>query len=271
MTRRRRHPWRALAALLVVLAVMSAALVRLDSPVRTPVGARGVGQGSFPVVEVAGLGSSGENFAPLTRSLERAGTEVLDFDPDRPGSQPLVYVPRAGAGIAEVAVDGVQPAVRAALERGGHDPDRQVVDVVAHSMGGLLVRDLVEHPVGRWASRVDDLVMVATPNHGSDVIYWETRPGSGRFATLGEQMRPGSAFLRRLGTTEPPGEVYTAVGGDPWIFRWYRHGAHGFDDQVPTESVFMTGAALDTYDHLHGKLLPSPAVIRLVMETLRAG
>lgn len=270
MAGRRRHPWRALAALLVVMAVSSAALVHLDSPVRTPVGARGQGRGSFPVVEVAGLGSTGENFAPLTRALQRAGTEVLDFDPDRAGTQPLVYEPAPGASIPEVAADVVQPAVHAALERAGLDPDRQVVDVVAHSMGGLLVRYLVEHPVGRWAERVDDLVMVATPNLGSDVIYWETRPGSGRFAMLGEQMRPGSAFLRRLGTTEPPGEVYTAVGGDPWLLRWWRHGAHGFDDQVPTESVFMDGAALNTYGHFHGRLLPSPEVIRLVLETLRA-
>jgi pimeloyl-ACP methyl ester carboxylesterase len=255
----------------VVLALGCGILTRMDDPVRTAVGARGAGEGSFPVAEVAGLGSTGGGFAHLTERLEADDVPVLDFDATTPGTQPLTYRPRAGTSIPRLAVDVVQPAIRAALARAGYDPDTQRVDVVAHSMGGLLVRYLVEHPVAHWAAQVDDLVMVATPNHGSAVIGWETNLGNGaHFSTLGSQMRPGSAFLRRLGTTEPAGEVYTAIGGDPWIFRWYRHGHHGFDDQVPTESPFMTGAALDTFGYLHGKLLPAEPVVDLIVRTLRA-
>jgi pimeloyl-ACP methyl ester carboxylesterase len=271
-TPRKPRRWR--RRLVIGLGIVAAAVVvlnLLDTQVRTPVGADGVGKGTFPVVEIAGLGSNGAHFEALTAELEDAGTPVLDFDPDAPGDQPLVYQPTSSQQhIPDLAVSTVAPAIRAALARAGYDPRSQVVDVVAHSMGGLLMRYLIERPVGHWSHRVDDLVMVATPNHGSDVIWWETRLGNGPFKGVGADMRPGSAFLDSLGTAEPPGQVYTAIGGDPWIFRWYRFGHHGFDDQVPTESPFMTGAALDTFPSFHGRLLLNQDVRTLILQTLAA-
>jgi hypothetical protein len=271
-TRWTRRGWRRrLLVAIGVLAVACVVLNLMDTQVRTAVGAAGVGEGSLPVVEVAGLGSDGTGFSDLTAGLRTEGVPVLDFDPDAAGVQPLVYAPDdidATTGIADLAVDLVAPAIREALARAGFAPD-QHVDVVAHSMGGLLVRYLVEHPAGDWAERVDDLVMVASPNHGSDVIDWETR-GDGPFGTLGRDMRPGSTLLSGLGYDEPPGEVYTTIGGDPWGFRWYRHGSHGFDDQVPTESPFLAGAALDTWPSFHGRLLDNAEVVDLITATLRA-
>ncbi len=257
--------------LAVVLAVAAVVLTQLNTPVSTAVGAAGVGRGSFPVAEVAGLGSNGAGFAKLTAALHSRGTQVLDFAPDTPGVQALTYRPESGDGIADVAVDVVQPAIHDALTRAGYDPATQQVDVVAHSMGGLAMRYLIEHPVGTWAKQVDDLVMVATPNHGSDVIGWETNLGDNSpMGRLGRQMTPGAAFLDTLGYAEPAGEVYTTIGGDPWVFRWLRYGDHGFDDQVPSESPFLTGAAVDTFDHLHGRLLRSDDVVSLVVRTLAA-
>ncbi len=257
--------------LVTVLVVASGVLTQLNSPVSTAVGAAGVGRGSFPVAEVAGLGSNGAGFARLTEALQERGTTVLDFEPDTPGVQALTYRPDPGAGVAEVALGVVQPAIHEALARAGYDPATQRVDVVAHSMGGLAMRYLVEHPVGAWAAQVDDLVMVATPNHGSELISWETNLGADSpMGRLGHQMAPGSAFLDALGYAEPDGEVYTTIGGDPWIFRWLRYGHHGFDDQVPSESPFLTGAAIDTFGHLHGRLLRSDDVVSLVVRTLAA-
>lgn len=266
--------------LLVTLAVLTAVVVTLnlmDTQVRTPVGADGVGQGSFPVIEVAGLGSDGANFSKLTAALQAEGETVVDFDPTKPGVQPLHYQPTdtgarisSGTHIPDLAVDFVLPAIRQALTRAGLDPDTQKVDVVAHSMGGLLMRYLVEHPVDGWNHRVDDLVMVATPNHGSSVVYWETNLGNSPFKGVGADMKPGSAFLASLGYDEPAGQTYTTIGGDPWIFRWLRSGHHGFDDQVPAESPFLNGAAHDTYPSLHGRLLRNGAVVTLIEQTLRA-
>ena len=256
-----------------MIAVVVVTLNLMDTQVRTPVGAEGGGRGSFPVVEVAGLGSEGAHFSGLTTRLEAEGVTVLDFDPTTPGAQALHYRPNepvASTHIPDLAVHFVLPSIRQALRRAGLDPDTQRVDVVAHSMGGLLMRYLVEHPVDGWDHRVDDLVMVGTPNHGSSVVYWDTHLGGGSsFRGVGDDMEPGSDFLDALGYQEPHGQTYTSIGGDPWIFRWLRYGDHGFDDQVPTESPFLQGAALDTYGSLHGRLLLNHEVVILISDTLR--
>jgi len=53
--RRRRRRRRALGCLAVLVAAV-VVLTRMDTQVRTAVGAVGVGGGSFPVAEVAGIG-----------------------------------------------------------------------------------------------------------------------------------------------------------------------------------------------------------------------
>ena len=57
---------------------------------------------------------------------------------------------------------------------------------------------------------------------------------------LAGDLRPHSPFLRHMATHEPPGAVYTTIGGDPWLFRWLRRGHHGFDGAVPAESADST-------------------------------
>lgn len=53
----------------------------------------------------------------------------------------------AGGGVLTRVNAAVrQPAIREALKRAGLDPDHTVVDVVAHSAGGLLARFLLEKP-----------------------------------------------------------------------------------------------------------------------------
>ncbi len=258
---------RLLAVLLIVAGLVVGELVAEWAEPRTAVGAEGVGAGTFPVVEVAGLGSRGTGFSALTRRLQRDGVPVLDFDPDRAGVQPLLYEPDDPRGtIADLAEDVVAPAIDAALTRAGYDPGTQVVDVVTHSTGGLAVRHLVEQVPG-WAQRVDDLVLVAVPDHGSWVVWAETR-GGGPFAGLGADMRPGSAFLEGLGYAEPAGEVYTTIGGDPWLLRWLA--PRGFDDQVPARSPFLDGAANNVYPSLHGRLLRNDDVVDKIVATLRA-
>ena len=80
----------------VTVGVGAAVLTQLNTPVRTDVGARGEGTGSFPVVEIAGLDSSGDGFDPLTRALQAKGVTVLDFDASRSGVQQMTWAPAAG-------------------------------------------------------------------------------------------------------------------------------------------------------------------------------
>jgi hypothetical protein len=285
MQRRRRWPRVVVGILLGLVLLADAAAVVLagfTSPLRPPIGAAGIGEGPLPVVLVAGVASTGAGFARLTEALQAAGTPVLDFDAARPGPQPFTFRPTSGSQhIPEVAATMLQPAIKAALKAGGYDPERQHVDVVAHSVGGLLVRFLVERPGGAvdpgWAASIDDLVMVATPNHGSSFgSRIATSDHDPEWKGVAADFRPGSAFLTDLGTTEPAGEVYTAIGGEAWPLNWWRSDEdgdgrmHGFDSVVPAESPAMTGAPLAIEPRSHGRLLGYRPVIVRIIATLGA-
>lgn len=254
----------------------------LGAPLRPPVGAEGTGEGPLPVVLIAGFMSAGDGFATLIRTLEAAGIPVLDFDPDRPGAQPFTFAPTsADQHLLDIAGAVLQPAIGAALGRSGFDPERQHVDVVAHSVGGLLARVLVEKAgegiETTWAARVDDLVMVATPNHGSAFGSWLVRSHRrSAWNGLAGDFRPGASLLERLGTAEPSGEVYTAIGGEAWPLNWLRSDedgdgrSHGHDGVVPAESPALTGALLVVEPRSHGRLLSYRPVVERIVATLAA-
>ncbi len=80
--------------------------------------------------------------------------------------------------------------------------DVMACHVVAHSMGGLIARAYAEStevgPIGAAretaeGSEVRTLIMLATPNHGCRLAW-----AGELFTVLGEQLAPGSAFLRSL-------------------------------------------------------------------------
>lgn len=211
-----------------------------------------------PVVLIPGWHGDPASFDRMIPALERAGLSVLDFDPGRPGAQALAYSPAGdGQHIPDVATRIVRPAIEAALARAGYPPG-SAVDVVGYSMGGLVARYLVEK-VG-WAARVGTLVMLGTPSHGT-IAAWVpgTIGGFGRWNATGGDMRPGSAFLRSMGTAEPPGERYVAIGGaPPWLpFR--------YDGLVPSESPFLTGDERYLVPAHHGALPRDPQALALVV------
>jgi hypothetical protein len=191
----------------------------------------------------------------------------------------------------------VQRKIKVALAQQGYDSDHQRIDVVAHSMGGLIARFLIEHPGadvdhfgtrgwygdgkpdcdGNWASRIDDLVMLGTPNHGT----WEgwipaTLPAFGRWNATGADMRPGSAFLTAMGDAVPAHETYSCIGGNPayggFLQRDYDGDgvAHGFDGIVPAESPYVRGCNFDLVASNHGELLTQAAPIDDVLTDLGA-
>jgi len=79
-----------------------------------------------------------------------------------------------------------------------------------------------------------------------------------------------------MGTAEPPGEVYTVIGGEAWPLNWWRADvdgdgrSHGHDGVVPAESPALTGALLVVEPRSHGKLLPYTRVVDRITATLRA-
>lgn len=89
------------------------------------------------------------------------------------------------------------------------------VDIVAHSMGGLVALDYLKR--GGGAPHVRRLVLMGTPVRGtwSALLGIVTAPlGKG-----GRQLLPGSEFLRDLDSTPlPPGpEVITLSGDRDWL------------------------------------------------------
>lgn len=108
-----------------------------------------------------------------------------------------------------------------------------LIDVIAHSMGGLVARDYVEGP--QYAGGIGRLILVAPPNHGSSWarmrfllslqenyhLYesdpdwhwtWLITEGLGE---AGGELLPGSDFLRHLNARpRRNGVKYTIVAGN---------------------------------------------------------
>jgi pimeloyl-ACP methyl ester carboxylesterase len=71
---------------------------------------------------------------------------------------------------------------------GGHQ-----VDLIGHSMGGLVILAYLKRPGNN--SKVRNAVLLGSPNSGSKMAVFGPSP-------LARQMRPGSAFIRDLDVAE---------------------------------------------------------------------
>jgi pimeloyl-ACP methyl ester carboxylesterase len=280
-----------------ILRALTGALLLLGLAPALHGAAAHAGLGNYPIVLIPGWHGSASTFDEMIPKLQAQGYTVLDFDSATPGTQAMGYAPSAaGQHISYVAGKIVQAKIKAALTAAGYDPNTQKVDIVAHSMGGLVARFLIEKPGAdvdnwssttgwygdgiadvdtNWASRVDDLVMLGTPNHGT----WEgwvpgNIGGFGNWNTTGGDMAPNSKFLQLMGTTEPATENYTTVGGDPTYLQFFHYDyngdgiSHGFDGVVPAESPFMTGSVQSLVNNHHGELVTADAPIDLTIQAL---
>jgi triacylglycerol esterase/lipase EstA (alpha/beta hydrolase family) len=238
----------------LALAVVAALFFAPDSGARA--------DPAVPVVLIPGWHGDGGSFDRMIPALEVAGLTVVDFDAGRPGRQALSFAPSADdQHIPEIATAVVGPAVVAALTQAGVRLGAPI-DIVGYSMGGLVARYLVER--AGWAGRVRNLVMIGTPNHGT-IAAWvpATVGGFGRWNASGGDMRPGSPFLRSMGTAEPVGERYVAIGGAP---RWLPFRSDGL---VPTESPFLTGDEHHVVAAHHGALPRDARTLALTTAALR--
>jgi hypothetical protein len=249
-----------------------------------------------PVVLIPGWHGGASSFETMIPVLESAGLPVLDFDPTRPGAQAMSYAPTGDdQHMSYVAGHIVEEQITAALARAGY-PDDTRIDVVGFSMGGLVARFLVEHPgadvdgfsadrgwfgdgtpdvAGNWAERIDDLIMLGTPSHGTWLGFVPgTIGGFGRWNPTGGDMRPGSTFLARMAKAEPAGERYVTIGGAPRYLPFPAHDfngdgvTHGYDGLVPAESPFLTGSEQYLVPAHHAALVSDPQAVDLVVKAL---
>jgi pimeloyl-ACP methyl ester carboxylesterase len=121
---------------------------------------------SDPIVLVHGLLSDGGTWAGTVDHLRSEGEAVVDFDAARPGVQALTYAPADPTqGIHATAVRTVAPAIERAMRNEGH-PEGTPVTVIAHSMGGLVARSIVQAGADD-AFPIERLITLGTPHRGS--------------------------------------------------------------------------------------------------------
>lgn len=181
--------------------------------------------------------------------------------------------------------------------------ERQVkkVDIVAHSMGGLIsrfrIQKINDYDVGK-------LIMIGTPNHGSDfsrqipfnILQMFTNPSYAISLIFNDkyqrgnpnqainQMLPGSDFLLELNgnrATEfdvskggvvdmiSPNVNYVVISGDQ--LATYSSIQKGFvkgDGIVPYDSAILSDVKIYPVSTLHGDELNNKEIITLVQELL---
>ena len=154
--------------------------------------------GDFPIVLIHGWSGSITDWLlnvtwwNITQKLLQHGYKVLDFDLSKPGIQWLTYEPNLEEHHIPWIAGEVSRKIRDALVLNGYPPN-QTIDIIAHSMGGLVSRFMAEHggeDVDFWneswepgnegypwygdgdvdvfitGEQIDDLFLIGTPCHG---------------------------------------------------------------------------------------------------------
>jgi len=137
--------------------------------------------GRRPVIFVHGFGGAPGNFLPLRAWLWTKGYKrTYAFE------QP-------GEGTLEEAAEVLSAYVQAVVEVNALPPSTRV-DLVAHSMGGVIARLALAHATTR--GRVATLVTLGSPHAGSHLARYANTPRA-------LDLRPGSALFERLRAQEP--------------------------------------------------------------------
>lgn len=189
-----------------------------------------------PVLCVHGFHMNSTCMRGIRRALERRGRPTQSVFLGFPYRSPQVY-----AAALEVPL-------RELVER---FPD-QHVDLVAHSMGGLVSRlVLSENP--ELAAQVGKIVTLASPHHGTALLRWI------RYGPVYSMMSRSSDFVRRLPDfreSAPQARVVTVAAVPDFVV-------------YPEESAYLSGARAVTIRGVgHSGLLIEPRVIELVADFL---
>ncbi|MCA9771266.1 MAG: alpha/beta fold hydrolase [Myxococcales bacterium] len=142
--------------------------------------------------------------------------------------------------------------VARAAERLMSDTGASRIDIVGHSLGGVVARFYIKYLGG--ADKIRNYVSIASPQHGTSVD--EINP----FMCVTTELAVGSTFLNTLNDgDETPGDgiLYTSIRGveDYWV--------------QPQESAILAGATnvATTMDHVQLLLLePSFELVKAALE-----
>ncbi len=198
-----------------------------------------------PVLCVHGFLRNGTCTWGIRRTLERHGRPGLAVSMGRPWQTIERYALPLEAALRELATSF----------------PGQAIDVVAHSMGGVVLRQvLAEHP--RLAAAVGRIVTLGSPHRGTAALRGMA------FAPEHRQLEPGSAFLEQLPDfwMSAPGAAVTTIAAERDFIVYPNSTSH-----LPASpGGGQTGAAraIDLPDTNHQGLLTESEVLELVAELL---
>jgi triacylglycerol lipase len=202
-----------------------------------------------PVLLVPGYGGSVSSLSALADRLRSGGRDVT-----------VVTLPDQAQGDLTIQADALGSAADTALARTG----AASVDLVGYSAGGIVARLWLSE--GGGASRARRLVMLGTPNHGTDLARLGSLV-SGSCPVACQQLATDSAVLSRLDREGIPAGVVA-------LSLWTTED----DVVVPPQSAVVDGVpspslqsicAADTVNHT--RLPTDPLAQRLVQAALGTG
>lgn len=196
------------------------------------------GDARRPVVLLHGYAQHTANFFWLMRRLRRDGWLH-------------VYSVRHTAVGGDI--ERSAPRLAEAIEHIRRESGGRVVDVVAHSMGGLVARACLR--ARGPASGIGRLITLGTPHQGTLALGWL---GCDRMVA---QMRPGSPLLGRLAVDDPVPSIADCIS------------IYSADDAlvVPASAAYYPGAFnIEVRGLGHMSMLFSSRVYELVRENLAA-
>ena len=235
-----RAPWPARAWLFAVECAATA-LLGLATPLalrRRRVRPLEPGDPHPPVVLLHGYAQHPANFLWLARRLERDGWRHL---------YAVAHTPVGGD------IERSAHRLGEALDRLRRATGASRVDIVAHSMGGLVARACIR--ARGQASGVGRLITLGTPHQGTEIF-----PRFG-LDPMVAQMRPGSPLLARLAADDPVPRLADCIS------------IYSADDAVvvPASRAYYPGAFnIEVRGLGHLSLLFSRRVYALVRENLAA-
>jgi pimeloyl-ACP methyl ester carboxylesterase len=150
------------------------------------------------------------------------------------------------------------------------------VDIVAHSMGGLVSRQYIQD-TGNY-SHVGKLIMVGTPNRGTYLPFYTTVFIPTNFCKIFicthtnialYQMFTGSGFLNKLNSKAEDRKNYYTLASNDHItscILWFEYG----DGVVPYDNAILANANIRLIHSLHWNHIKDKTVIKETSDILQS-